>query len=120
MPHKESSMQKEASLFKVLSDATRLRLASLLLANGETCVCMLAQALKAPDFKISRHLGVMRSAGLVEARRVGTWMHYRIVQPRSFFEQCLQDFLRKGLVDHPVLKEDLNSLSKASCAQSKE
>jgi ArsR family transcriptional regulator len=109
-------MQEEASLFKVLSDTTRLRLASLLLFNGETCVCMLAQALNERDFKISRHLGVMRSAGLVEARREGTWMHYRLVEPISPFEQSFQEFLRKGLAGHPTLKQDLASLSKAACS----
>jgi ArsR family transcriptional regulator len=112
---KERIMQKEVALFKVLSDATRLRLASLLLANGETCVCVLAQALNEPDFKISRHLGVMRSAGLVEARREGTWMYYRLVEPSCCFEQALQEFLRTGLTDHPTLKKDLASLPDASC-----
>ena len=110
-------MQKEASLLKVLSDTTRLRLASLLLVSSETCVCILAQAMKAPDFKISRHLGVMRSAGLVEARREGTWMYYRLVEPRTPFEQSLQEFLRKGLAEHPTLKQDLANLKKASCSQ---
>jgi ArsR family transcriptional regulator len=108
-------VQKEASLFKVLSDNTRLQLAALLLANGETCVCVLAQALKAPDFKISRHLGIMRSAGLVEARRVGTWMHYSLVKPRSSFERYLQEFLRKSLADHPTLKQNVANLPKDAC-----
>jgi ArsR family transcriptional regulator, arsenate/arsenite/antimonite-responsive transcriptional repressor len=110
-------MQKEASLFKVLSDTTRLRLASLLLFNGETCVCVLAQALNEPDFKISRHLSIMRADGLVQARREGTWMHYKLVEPRSSFEQYFQTFLSKGLADHPTLKQDLASLSKAVCLQ---
>jgi ArsR family transcriptional regulator, arsenate/arsenite/antimonite-responsive transcriptional repressor len=109
-------MQKEASLFKVLSDTTRLRLMALLLINGETCVCMLAQALNAPDFKISRHLGVMRAAGLVEARREGTWMHYKLVEPHSSFDKYFQDFLSKGLAGDPTLKRDLASLATASCS----
>lgn len=113
-------MQKEASLFKILSDVTRLRLATLLLANGETCVCILAQALNEQDFKISRHLGVMRHAGMIEARREGTWMHYKLVEPKSLFEQLLHDFLRQGLADHPKLKEDLDRLSKASCLKGEE
>jgi ArsR family transcriptional regulator len=108
-------LQKETSLFKVLSDATRLRLTLLLLVNGETCVCVLAQALNVPDFKISRHLGVMRSAGMVEARREGTWMYYQLKEPHAGFEQAFQDFLRKGLADHPTLKRDLARLSKAVC-----
>lgn len=65
-------MENEAAVFKVLADPTRLRLMVLLSIQGETCVCKLAQALNAPDFKVSRHLGIMRSAGLVEARREGS------------------------------------------------
>ena len=38
-------MEDEADLFKVLADPTRLRLAVLLSIEGETCVCMLAEAL---------------------------------------------------------------------------
>ncbi len=109
-------MQKEASLFKALSDQTRLRLVSLLLFNGETCVCRLAQALNEPDFKISRHLGIMRSAGVVRARREGTWMYYRIVKPHSMFEQACFEFLRKGMENNHMLKKDLQRLSKTSCS----
>lgn len=113
-------MQKEASLFKILSDVTRLRLASLLLANGETCVCVLAQALNEQDFKISRHLGIMRHAGIIEARREGTWMHYKLVEPTSHFEKLLHDFLQQGLAGHPTLKGDLERLSKARCLKDDE
>lgn len=109
-------MQKEASLFKVLSDVTRLRAALLLLVNGETCVCKLARALNEPQCKISRHLGIMRAAGLVETRREGTWIHYKLAIPGSLFEHSLQEFLRKGLVDNPNLKHDLSRLSNASCS----
>jgi ArsR family transcriptional regulator len=76
----------EAALLKVLADATRLRLAVALSRNGETCVCALAEGLAEPEYKVSRHLAVMRSAGLVEARRDGTWMHYRLMQPRNHME----------------------------------
>jgi len=113
-------VRNEASLFKVLSDVTRLRLASLLLANGETCVCILAQALEEQDFKISRHLGVMRHAGLIKARREGTWMHYKVIEPRSDFERSFYEFLRNSLADHPTLKQDLVRLSKATCMKSDE
>ena len=47
-------MNREAAFFKALSDPTRLRIVALLAARGETCVCHVAQALEAPDFKISR------------------------------------------------------------------
>jgi ArsR family transcriptional regulator len=64
-------------LFTVLSDPTRLRALMLIEAEGEVCVCELTHALDESQPKISRHLALMREAGLVEARREGTWMHYR-------------------------------------------
>lgn len=108
-------MQAETTLFKVLSDATRLRLAVLLAIQGETCVCDLAKALGEQDFKISRHLGIMRSAGMVEARRKGTWMYYRLAEARNVLEGCLQDSFRDCLGAHPVVKEDLKRFEQNAC-----
>jgi ArsR family transcriptional regulator len=65
-------------LFGILSDPTRLRALMLIQAEGELCVCELTFALDESQPKISRHLALMREAGVVEARREGTWMHYRI------------------------------------------
>ena len=108
-------MENEAAIFKVLSDPTRLRLMVLLSIQGETCVCRLAEALNAPDFKISRHLGIMRSAGLVEARREGTWMHYKLSNARNRLEECLQECFRECLAAHPTVKADLEHLLEANC-----
>lgn len=112
-------MQEEADLCKVLSDPIRLRLAVLLAIRGDTCVCYLAQSLGEPDFKISRHLGIMRAAGLVHARREGTWMHYKLVEPRHSLEKCLQKCFRDCLVDHRIVKADMGRLAKATCANRK-
>lgn len=108
-------MKNEAAFFKVLSDPTRLRLAVLLSIGGETCVCRLAEALNAPEYKISRHLGIMRSAGLVEAERQGTWMYYHLSKARNRLEECLQDCFRDCLANHQTVKTDLKRLSKATC-----
>lgn len=109
-------MHAQARLFKTLSDPTRLRLLLLLLARGEeTCVCLLAQALGAADFKISRHLAVLRSAGLVKARRRGTWMYYRPASPPNPFAAQLMKCLLDGLRDHKVIQADLKRLARAQC-----
>jgi ArsR family transcriptional regulator len=70
-------MQPE-TLFNLLSDTTRLRCLMLIQAEEEACVCEMTFALDESQPKISRHLALMRDAGLVTARREGTWMHYRI------------------------------------------
>ncbi|HNQ30775.1 MAG: DNA-binding transcriptional repressor ArsR [Euryarchaeota archaeon ADurb.BinA087] len=69
-----------ATIFKALSDETRLRI-YLLLGNGELCVCQIQVALALPQTKISRHLTVLRNAGLVTARREGLWMYYQRAKP---------------------------------------
>ena len=100
-------MEKEAELLKALSHPIRLRMAVFLAMHGETCVCRLAEAMGEPEFKISRHLAVMRSAGMVTARRQDTWMHYRLAEARSDIESCLQNCLRNCFVTHPAVCDDL-------------
>ena len=70
-------------LFKALADRTRLRLLNLMGAD-EVCVCFFVEVLGEPQPKISRHLAVLRAAGLVAARRDGKWMHYRLTPPEAF------------------------------------
>lgn len=66
------------SMFNILSDPTRLRALMLIQSEGEVCVCELTHALQESQPKVSRHLALMRDAGIVEARREGTWMHYSL------------------------------------------
>ena len=108
---------EEAALLKVLSDPTRLRLAVVLSLNGETCVCTLAGGLTEPEYKISRHLAVMRSAGLVEARRAGTWMHYQLVRPRNHMEECLWSCFRDYLSAEKSVAATLKRVKKMSCEE---
>lgn len=68
-----------ASLFRALGDETRVRIVALL-AHGELCVCHLQQALALGQPNISRHLAVLRAAGVVTDRRDGNWVHYRLAQ----------------------------------------
>ena len=66
------------SFFRMLADSTRLRCLLLMQAEGELCVCELTHALNLSQPKISRHLAHLREAGVLVARRSGTWMNYRI------------------------------------------
>jgi ArsR family transcriptional regulator, arsenate/arsenite/antimonite-responsive transcriptional repressor len=66
-----------ADLFKALSDPTRLRILGLLL-TGEICVCHIYESLRISQPKASRHLAYLRRVGLVDTRREGLWIHYRM------------------------------------------
>lgn len=66
-------------LFKALADQTRLRILGLLL-TGEVCVCHIHESLRISQPKASRHLAYLRRAGLVDTRRDGLWVHYRLAE----------------------------------------
>ncbi|MCH8553074.1 MAG: metalloregulator ArsR/SmtB family transcription factor [Natronospirillum sp.] len=67
-----------ARLFRCLGDSTRLSLMLLIQEQGELCVCELTEALQLSQPKISRHLAQLRQCGLVEDRRQGQWVFYRL------------------------------------------
>ena len=62
---------------------TRSRLRIFLLLKYELCVCQIQVALAMSQTKVSRHLTVLRNAGLVAARRDGLWMYYSRAVPAS-------------------------------------
>ena len=64
-------------VYSALCDPSRLRMLALI-SKGEICVCHIHESLDLRQPTASRHLAYLRRAGLVEARRAGTWMHYRL------------------------------------------
>ena len=96
------------SIFDALVDSTRRRILALLATQGELCVCELTAALDEIQPKISRHLGVLKDAGLVSPRREGTWMHYRLEDSLPKWAAGLLASLSGGVV--PELKTDLKRL----------
>lgn len=66
--------------FGALSDRTRLRLLNLI-GRDEVCVCFLVEVTQLPQPTISRHLAYLRRAGLVQTRKEGRWIHYRLTEP---------------------------------------
>ncbi|HEY4244770.1 MAG TPA: metalloregulator ArsR/SmtB family transcription factor [Kofleriaceae bacterium] len=62
-------------LFRALGDETRLRIVALL-SHGELCVCHLEKALGLNQPNASRQLGILKSSGVVDSRRNGTWVYY--------------------------------------------
>src|SRR5512138_696735 len=80
-------------LFKALGDETRLRIVALL-SHGELCVCHLETALELPQPTASRQLGILKTAGIVESRREGSWMYHRLAPQLD--ERCREQL--KALV----------------------
>ena len=70
-----------AAMFKALSDPVRLRLLSLIASHpgGQACVCEISPAFDVSQPTISHHLKTLRSAGLLDCERRGTWVYYWVV-----------------------------------------
>ncbi len=108
-------MKSQVKLLKGLADEVRLRILSLLLSEGELCVCDIIAALKLPQSTISRHLAYLRKSGLVNDRRSGLWMYYSVVTQSGSFQQGLIDLLKQNLPAFQVTtidRECLESLVK--------
>ena len=74
---KVRDLEALTKVYAALADPTRLRILSLL-GDTEICVCDIHASLDVPQPTASRHLAYLRKSGLVEARRDGIWMHYKM------------------------------------------
>src|ERR1019366_694418 len=117
MAVKTSTFNME-QFFQALGDTTRLRLLNLM-GEQEICVCYFVEILEQGQPKISRHLAYLRRAGIVEARRDGKWMHYRIVMPPNIGAARILRQTLEWLKDERAMQGDRARLSRACCSPAK-
>lgn len=110
-----NTSQELEAVFAALADRTRLRLLNLM-ADGEVCVCFFVEVLDEPQPKISRHLGFLRQAGLVTARREAKWMHYSVAKPKHPTAQKIFEQTMHALRDDAEMQRDRAALTKACCS----
>lgn len=77
------SMNVQAEVFRALGDPTRLRILELL-RNGEKCVCEIFPAIGGRQSNTSRHLGILRRAGLLRSRKQGVSVYYAVSDGRVY------------------------------------
>ncbi|MBH9741137.1 metalloregulator ArsR/SmtB family transcription factor [Vibrio navarrensis] len=88
--------------FKLLADETRVRCLLMIAREQRVCVAELTQALGESQPKVSRHLALLRSSGIVTDIRQGQWVFYRLAED-------LPGWMRKqiqGLVESKCLKQE--------------
>ena len=88
-------MRALAQVFRSLADETRLEMLALVLRHGELCVCDLEQVLGISQSKSSRHLRYLKNAGLLDDRRAGLWVHYRVAPVLSAERKVILAALRR-------------------------
>jgi ArsR family transcriptional regulator len=81
-PLDDTAAAELAAALKAMADPVRLRIVSLLSANGELCVCDFVEPLGVSQPTVSHHLRTLVAAGILQRRKDGRWAHYSLVPDR--------------------------------------
>lgn len=117
-------MNSYLNITKALADGSRMRTVAALLRNDELCVCQLVELLQLATPTVSRHMAVLQGARLLESRKDGRWVYYRISnefpgQLRQWFED--EVFSAQEIkADEAVLKDILAAPVVELCRNQKE
>jgi ArsR family transcriptional regulator len=98
--------KRDIEILHALADSTRLRLLNLLTQAAEICVCELVDALRIPQYKVSRHLGILAAAGWVEDRRQGKWNYYRIARDLRPYQETFLRALHQMREERDDFRQD--------------
>ena len=103
-------MRELVKVFKSLADKNRLRILKML-QHKKMCVCELAAALGITQPSVSRHLSLMKDAGLVVDSRNGPWIDYDLCEDKvNQYAHIIQPHLRGWINDDPDVQEDLKKI----------
>lgn len=86
-PASTSVVKRRAMILKAMGHPSRIRILELL-SKGETCVCEIAPVVGSDMSTVSRHLAILRNAGIIEDEKRGLNVFYRLRTP------CVLDFFR--------------------------
>jgi ArsR family transcriptional regulator len=75
---KDKDMQTTLSITNALADSSRLRVFTALTTHDELCVCQVTKMLKLAPATVSRHMSILQNAKLVQSRKEGRWVYYRL------------------------------------------
>lgn len=79
-----------SAISKALGDPQRLR-AFMALRQGELCVCQIIELLGLAPSTVSKHMTILKAAGLVQSRKDSRWVYYRLAQPEQ--KQAIQHII---------------------------
>jgi ArsR family transcriptional regulator len=107
-------MKTPLEQLKALADRNRLRVVAALMNTEELCACQISGFLGVTGATASRHMELLIRAGLVDSRKVGRWVYYKLspAVPSPLFQ-----WLDKTLSEDPEIMQDRGTLSRITgCA----
>lgn len=103
-------MREFLSITKALSDENRVR-ALMALESGELCVCQIIELLELAPSTVSKHMAILHQARLVDTRKDGRWMYYRLTEDSA--SPCVREALamaRECLSKDEQVRRDAKTL----------
>ena len=110
-PKQDKRLATLEEAFKAFADPTRLRILGLL-AGGEICVCNIHDCLDIPQPTASRHLAYLRRKGMVETRKEGLWVYYKLAQLDDAVMRVLTSAVTHVLCHCDTITRDRTRLEK--------
>lgn len=105
-------MRAFMNITKALADENRVR-TLLALRRGELCVCQITELFGLAPSTVSKHLSILSQAGLVESRKDGRWIYYKLPgKDASVAVREAIDWVEKSLVENPRIAKDEQALKR--------
>ncbi len=102
-------MNQLTNITHALSDPNRVRLLVACL-DGERCVCQLVELIDLSNASISKHLATLKNAGLLESRKDGRWVHYKVPQAPIAIVNDALNFIRTHALNDQAITRDIAKL----------
>lgn len=106
-------MQGVLAVTKALADEQRVR-ALMFLCEGELCVCQIIELLGLAPSTVSKHMSILKQAGLVLSRKEGRWIYYRLPGTREASRAVIGAirWLQQALDDDETIDRDAAQVGK--------
>jgi len=107
-------MDKTLALLKAISDKNRLRILIVLLVYEELCACQIIEFLQVAGATASRHLSQMVNSGVLQSRKQGRWVYFRLNRENSSLNLLFQ-WINRNVENSTQVTQDLEALEKIVC-----
>lgn len=98
------------AVMKALADESRVRILASL-SGGELCVCQIVELMELAPSTVSKHMSILKQAYLVDSRKEGRWMFYRLVEEDAPVEaEQIAALVSELLSADPKIREDAKRL----------
>ena len=100
-------MEYTLNIAKALADGSRMRVIAALMSREELCVCQITEMLQLAPATVSRHMTILQHARLVQSRKEGRWVFYRLT---AAFPDLLRQWLTGSLAQSEEILADRSRL----------